>query len=94
MTFRILAGPYCTQMLADLGATIWKLEPLQGDDTRRWGPPFEEGESAYYLSVNRGKKSIAINLKTPEGQKLVQDLQSKPMSYSRISKWVICSVMD
>ncbi len=71
---RILAGPYCTQMLADLGATIWKLEPLQGDDTRRWGPPFEEGESAYYLSVNRGKKSIAINLKTPEGQKLVQDL--------------------
>ena len=71
---RILAGPYCTQMLADFGATVWKLKPPQGDDTRRWGPPFEEGESAYYLSVNRGKKSLAINLKTAEGQKIVQGL--------------------
>jgi crotonobetainyl-CoA:carnitine CoA-transferase CaiB-like acyl-CoA transferase len=71
---RILAGPYCTQLLADLGATVWKLEPPQGDDTRRWGPPFEQGESAYYLSVNRGKKSIAINLKTSEGQQIVKDL--------------------
>jgi crotonobetainyl-CoA:carnitine CoA-transferase CaiB-like acyl-CoA transferase len=71
---RILAGPYCSQMLADLGATVWKIEPPQGDDTRRWGPPFIEGESAYYLSVNRGKKSIAVNLKTKEGQALVQQL--------------------
>lgn len=71
---RILAGPYCTQMLADLGATVWKLEPPSGDDTRRWGPPFMAGESAYYLSVNRGKKSISINLKTLEGQHLVQQL--------------------
>ncbi len=74
---RILAGPYCTQMLADLGATVWKLEPPHGDDTRRWGPPFEEGESAYYLSVNRGKKSIAVNLKTPEGQKIVRGLATR-----------------
>jgi crotonobetainyl-CoA:carnitine CoA-transferase CaiB-like acyl-CoA transferase len=74
---RILAGPYCTQMLADLGATVWKLEPFQGDDTRRWGPPFEAGESAYYLSVNRGKKSIAINLKTTQGQKIAQRLAER-----------------
>jgi crotonobetainyl-CoA:carnitine CoA-transferase CaiB-like acyl-CoA transferase len=71
---RILAGPYCTQLLADLGATVWKLEPPQGDDTRHWGPPFEQGESAYYLSVNRGKKSIAVNLKTSEGQAIARDL--------------------
>jgi crotonobetainyl-CoA:carnitine CoA-transferase CaiB-like acyl-CoA transferase len=74
---RILAGPYCTQLLADLGATVWKLEPRQGDDTRRWGPPFEAGESAYYLSVNRGKKSISINLKTVEGQDLVRNLAKR-----------------
>jgi crotonobetainyl-CoA:carnitine CoA-transferase CaiB-like acyl-CoA transferase len=74
---RILAGPYCTQLLADLGATVWKLEPPTGDDTRGWGPPFEQGESAYYLSVNRGKKSIAVNLKTPEGQQIVRDLAKR-----------------
>jgi crotonobetainyl-CoA:carnitine CoA-transferase CaiB-like acyl-CoA transferase len=74
---RILAGPYCTQLLADLGATVWKLEGLEGDDTRRWGPPFEQGESAYYLSVNRGKKSIAVNLKTPEGQRIARDLAKR-----------------
>jgi crotonobetainyl-CoA:carnitine CoA-transferase CaiB-like acyl-CoA transferase len=71
---RILAGPYCTQLLADLGATVWKIEPLHGDDTRRWGPPFEQGESAYYLSVNRGKKSLAVNLKTLGGQQVIQAL--------------------
>jgi crotonobetainyl-CoA:carnitine CoA-transferase CaiB-like acyl-CoA transferase len=74
---RILAGPYCTQLLADLGATVWKLEPPRGDDTRGWGPPFEGGESAYYLSVNRGKKSIAINLKTSEGQSIARDLAKR-----------------
>jgi crotonobetainyl-CoA:carnitine CoA-transferase CaiB-like acyl-CoA transferase len=74
---RILAGPYCTQLLADLGATVWKLEGFQGDDTRRWGPPFEQGESAYYLSVNRGKKSMAVNLRTGEGQKIVRDLATR-----------------
>jgi crotonobetainyl-CoA:carnitine CoA-transferase CaiB-like acyl-CoA transferase len=71
---RILAGPYCTQLLADLGATVWKIEPPHGDDTRRWGPPFAEGESAYYLSVNRGKKSVAVNLKSPEGQSIIKKL--------------------
>ena len=71
---RILAGPYCTQLLADLGAEVIKLEPPHGDDTRHWGPPFREGESAYYLSVNRGKKSVAVNLKDPRGQRLAQAL--------------------
>lgn len=82
---RILAGPFCTQMLADLGAEVWKIEPPKGDDTRSWGPPFvrrcdsgwevaAEGESAYYLSCNRGKKSLVVNLKDPKGQQMVQDL--------------------
>ena len=71
---RVLAGPYCTQLFADLGANVWKLESLTGDDTRRWGPPFAGGESAYYLSVNRGKRSLAVNLKDARGQALVRRL--------------------
>ena len=71
---RVLAGPYCTQLFADLGAEVWKLESLSGDDTRRWGPPFAAGESAYYLSVNRGKKSLAVDLKDERGQDLVRRL--------------------
>lgn len=74
---RVLAGPYCTQMLADLGAEVWKLESFSGDDTRRWGPPFAAGESAYYLSVNRGKKSLAVDLKSERGQALVRQLAAK-----------------
>jgi crotonobetainyl-CoA:carnitine CoA-transferase CaiB-like acyl-CoA transferase len=74
---RIMTGPYCTMMLADLGAEVVKVEsPGTGDDTRSWGPPFLEGESTYFLSVNRNKQSITLNLKHPEGQdvflKLVQ----------------------
>ncbi|WP_324718033.1 CoA transferase [Carboxydochorda subterranea] len=71
---RVLAGPYCTQILADLGATVWKIEPPWGDETRGWGPPFVQGESAYYLSVNRGKKSVAVNLKEPRGAAIVREL--------------------
>lgn len=103
---RILAGPYCTQMLADLGAEVWKIEPPRGDDTRSWGPPFirvggsgvrrsleeekfpcetglprwedaPEGESTYFLSCNRGKKSVVVNLKDPRGQQIVQALASR-----------------
>lgn len=58
---RILAGPFCTMMLADYGADVIKIEPPQGDDTRRWGPPFIKGESAYFLSVNRNKRSIVLD---------------------------------
>jgi formyl-CoA transferase len=72
---RVLAGPYCTMMLADLGAEVIKVEvPGRGDDTRQWGPPFAGGESAYYLSTNRGKKSITVNLKTQRGREIVRDL--------------------
>ena len=74
---RILAGPYATQMLADLGAEVWKVESPWGDDTRRWGPPFQEGESAYFLSTNRGKKSLAVNLKDPRGQRIVRRLAER-----------------
>jgi crotonobetainyl-CoA:carnitine CoA-transferase CaiB-like acyl-CoA transferase len=72
---RVLAGPYATMTLADLGADIVKVEhPAGGDETRTWGPPFAGGESAYFLSVNRGKRSVAIDLKDPEGRDLALDL--------------------
>ena len=74
---RVLAGPYATQMMADMGAEVWKLESFRGDDTRQWGPPFAGGESAYYLSVNRNKKSLAINLKSKEGREIVLALAEK-----------------
>lgn len=72
---RVLAGPYCTQMLADMGADIIKVEhPQGGDETRRFGPPFIQDESAYFLSINRGKRSITIDLKNPDGCALVKRL--------------------
>ncbi len=72
---RVLSGPYCTMILGDLGARVIKLEhPGRGDDTRRWGPPFLGDESAYFLSVNRNKESVAVDFKTPGGRELVQRL--------------------
>lgn len=71
---RVLAGPYCTMVLGDLGADVIKIEPPEGDETRGWGPPFAGGESAYYLCVNRNKRDIVINLKTDEGKKILHDL--------------------
>ncbi len=71
---RILAGPYCTMMLGDLGAEVLKVEPPQGDDARGWGPPFVSGESAYFLAVNRNKKSVRVNLKTDGGRDLLHRL--------------------
>jgi crotonobetainyl-CoA:carnitine CoA-transferase CaiB-like acyl-CoA transferase len=72
---RVLAGPYCTMVLADLGADVIKVErPAGGDETRTWGPPFAGGEAAYYLSVNRGKRSCAIDLSRDEGRELALDL--------------------
>ncbi|HYN49773.1 MAG TPA: CoA transferase [Thermoleophilaceae bacterium] len=72
---RVLAGPYCTMVLADLGADVIKVErPGSGDETRSWGPPFAGGEAAYYLSVNRGKRSCAIDLSKEEGRALALDL--------------------
>ncbi len=72
---RVLSGPYCTMILGDLGARVIKLEhPARGDDTRRWGPPFMGDESAYFLSVNRNKESVAVDFKTPGGRELVGKL--------------------
>lgn len=72
---RVLAGPFATQILADLGAEVIKIEdPARGDETRAWGPPFAKGESAYFLSVNRGKRSVAVNLKSPDGGRIVREL--------------------
>jgi crotonobetainyl-CoA:carnitine CoA-transferase CaiB-like acyl-CoA transferase len=72
---RVLAGPYCTMVLADLGADVVKVErPQGGDETRSWGPPFAGGEAAYYLSVNRSKRSCALDLSQPEGRALALEL--------------------
>ena len=79
---RVLAGPWCTQTLADLGADVIKIErPGNGDDTRTWGPPFlkdregrDTAEAAYYLGTNRNKRSVTCDIATPEGQALVRDL--------------------
>ncbi|MFN8383770.1 MAG: CoA transferase [Anaerolineales bacterium] len=71
---RVLAGPYCTMVLGDLGAEVIKVEPPEGDETRGWGPPFVGGESAYYLCVNRNKRDIVINLKTDEGNAVLREL--------------------
>ena len=75
---RILAGPYCSMLLADMGAEVIKVErPVKGDDTRAFGPPFIEGESAYFLSINRGKKSITVNFKKDEGREIIYRLIKK-----------------
>jgi crotonobetainyl-CoA:carnitine CoA-transferase CaiB-like acyl-CoA transferase len=72
---RVLAGPYATMVLADLGADVVKVEhPERGDDTRQWGPPFAGGESAYFLSVNRNKRSIGVDLKDAEDLERVKEL--------------------
>ncbi len=75
---RILAGPWAGQTLADLGADVIKVEAPEGDDTRRWGPPFIEREgdrsAAYFHSTNRGKRAITADFRTPEGQQIVRDL--------------------
>lgn len=72
---RVLAGPYCTMLLADLGADVIKIEnPVGGDETRQWGPPWLDGQSAYYLSVNRNKRSIALDLKQPKDLEIAHRL--------------------
>lgn len=68
---RILSGPFCTMYFADLGADVIKIESPAGDDTRQWGPPFVHGESSYFLSVNRNKKSVVLDLKSAEGRQVL-----------------------
>jgi len=75
---RILAGPLCTMNLGDMGAEILKIEqPGRGDDTRRWGPPFVGGEAAYYLGINRNKRSMTLDLREKEGKEILRKLLSK-----------------
>jgi formyl-CoA transferase/CoA:oxalate CoA-transferase len=75
---RVLSGPYCTMLLADMGARVIKLEqPVRGDDTRAWGPPFINGESAYFLSINRNKESVTLDLKHPLARKPLETLLEK-----------------
>ncbi len=72
---RVLSGPYCTMVLADLGARVIKIEhPVRGDDTRHWGPPFIGSESAYFLSINRNKESLTLDFKKPEGKAILEQL--------------------
>ena len=82
---RALAGPYCTMMLGDMGADVIKVErPVHGDESRNWGPPFVgqsygpyPGESAYYMAVNRSKRSLAVDLKSPEGQEIIRKIAAR-----------------
>lgn len=71
---RVLAGPYLTMMLADQGADVIKIEPLAGDESRTWGPPFVDGESTYFMGVNRNKRSMALDLSTTSGQAVIRRL--------------------
>src|SRR4051794_38304202 len=72
---RVLAGPLAAMSLGDMGADVIKVEvPGEGDETRPWGPPFAGGESAYFLSVNRNKRSLTLNLKHPDGRAILLDL--------------------
>jgi crotonobetainyl-CoA:carnitine CoA-transferase CaiB-like acyl-CoA transferase len=74
---RILAGPSCTMMLGDMGADVIKIEPPTGDDTRRWGPPFAGDDAAYFLGINRNKRSLTLNMAVAEGQKILAGLIAK-----------------
>jgi crotonobetainyl-CoA:carnitine CoA-transferase CaiB-like acyl-CoA transferase len=75
---RVLSGPYCTMLLADMGARVIKIEqPGKGDDTRAWGPPFVSGESAYFLSINRNKESVTLDFKQRAGRALLDGLIAK-----------------
>ena len=74
---RVLAGPYCTMLLADMGATVIKVESAGGDDTRAWTPPAHEGEATYYLSINRNKQSIVLDFRDPDDVAVVHELMRR-----------------
>ncbi|HCI87782.1 MAG TPA: carnitine dehydratase [Gammaproteobacteria bacterium] len=71
---RVLGGPYCSQILGDHGAEVIKIEPPRGDETRDWGPPFHDDDSAYYIGVNRNKRSMGLDLSKPEGREVLMRL--------------------
>src|SRR5258705_490487 len=97
---RVLAGPWCTQLLADLGATVIKIErPGTGDDTRAWGPPYlkdadgrDTSESAYYLACNRGKRSVAVDFTKPEGREIVVALAHRDRTGE--GQWIDACLFD
>lgn len=92
---RVLGGPYCTQILADHGAHVIKVEPPQGDEVRDWGPPFHEGDASYFVGLNRNKRSIGLDLSTAEGQdvfmRLLEDADVLIDNYKTgtLEKWGI-----
>jgi len=92
---RVLGGPYCTQILADHGAKVIKVEPPQGDEVRDWGPPFHEGDASYFVGLNRNKRSIGLDLSKPEGQavflRLLEDADVLIDNYKTgtLEKWGI-----
>src|SRR5262245_65356707 len=71
---RVLAGPYCSMLLADLGATVVKVEGPSGDDTRTWMPPVHDGISTYYLSIGRNKRSVVLDFRDPDDRELALEL--------------------
>lgn len=71
---RVLGGPYCTQILGDHGAEVYKIEPPSGDETRGWGPPFLKGTASYFIGVNRNKRGLSLDLSTPDGQAFLRAL--------------------
>jgi len=72
---RVLGGPYCTMVLSDHGAEVIKLEPPQGDETREWGPPFDDaGDASYFIGINRNKKSVGLDLSKPAGREVLMRL--------------------
>src|SRR4029450_13820978 len=68
---RVLGGPFATQLLADHGADVIKLEPPMGDEVRDWGPPFHDGDASYYIGINRNKRSIGLDLAQPTGREVL-----------------------
>src|ERR1044072_3968340 len=76
---RVLGGPYCTMVLSDHGAEVIKLEPPQGDETREWGPPFDEaGDASYYLGINRNKQGVGLDLSIKAGREALLRLLDRP----------------
>src|SRR5260370_19111220 len=96
-TTRVLGGPYCTMVLSDHGAEVIKLEPPQGDETREWGPPFDDaGDASYFIGINRNKKSVGLDLSKPAGREVLMRLlehadglgeKFRPVT---MEKWALC----
>ena len=74
---RVLAGPFASQIMGDLGAEVIKVEPIQGDESRTWPPILAKGESGYFCAINRNKRAITLNLKDKRGQKIVNQLKKE-----------------